>query len=107
MSVLLEYAMFPTDKGQSVSKYVSKIIQMIRETGFPYNLTAMGTIVETENIKQATEIINKSYEILEPETQRVYASIKMDIRKNKKNTINSKIESIKQKIGNIEANINK
>jgi len=31
-SVLLEFAMFPTDKGESKSEYVSKIIKMIDES---------------------------------------------------------------------------
>ena len=50
MSVLIEFAMFPTDKGESVSQYVSQVIKMIRESGFPYQLTAMGTIFETQEM---------------------------------------------------------
>ncbi len=102
MSVLLEYAMFPTDKGESVSEYVSKIIEMIRNSGFQYKLTAMGTIVETSSVEEATEIINKSYSILETYSNRVYASIKLDIQKNKKNRLLSKIKSIENKIGEVE-----
>ena len=30
MSILIEFSMFPTDKGSSVSHFVSKIIEMIR-----------------------------------------------------------------------------
>ena len=101
MSVLLEYAMFPTDKGESVSDYVSKIIEMIKNLGFDYKLTAMGTIVETETIEQATEIINKSYYALEPYSNRVYASVKMDIRKNHSNSLKAKIKSIENKIGEV------
>ncbi len=101
MSVLLEYAMFPTDKGDSVSKYVSQIINMVRNSGFPYKLTAMGTIIETTTIEEATNIINKSYSILEPHSKRVYSSIKLDIQKNKENRLVSKIQSIENKIGEV------
>ncbi|MBN2662707.1 MAG: MTH1187 family thiamine-binding protein [Bacteroidales bacterium] len=101
MSVLLEYAMFPTDKGESVSQYVSQIVQLIKNSGFEYKLTAMGTIVETNTIEEATAIINKSYSILEPYCNRVYASIKLDIQKNKNNRILSKIKSIEDKIGKV------
>ena len=34
MSVLTEFAMFPTDKGISVSQHVSKIIKMMETAGF-------------------------------------------------------------------------
>lgn len=101
MSVLLEYAMFPTDKGESVSEFVSKIIKMVSISGYPYKLTAMGTIIETNTIEEATNIINKSYSILEPYSNRVYATLTMDIQKNKNNRILSKIKSIEDKIGEV------
>lgn len=102
MSVLLEYAMFPTDKGESVSEFVSQIIQKVRKSGFPNKLTAMGTIIETETVEEATEIINQSYRILEPYSNRVYATFSMDIQKNKSNRLLSKIKSIEDLIGQIE-----
>ncbi len=102
MSVLLEFAMFPTDKGDSVSQYVSKVIQMIKESGVSYKLTAMGTIIETETIDEAMEIVNKSYKVLEPYSNRVYSSIKLDIRKEKSKRLEAKIKSIESKIGKID-----
>jgi len=101
MSVLLEYAMFPTDKGESVSEYVSKIIAMIKKSGFEYKLTAMGTIIETASVKQALSIVDKSYTVLEPYTNRVYATFTMDVQKNKNNRLLSKIQSIENLIGEI------
>lgn len=102
MSVLLEFAMFPTDKGDSVSKYVSKVIDMIKNSGLNYKLTAMGTIVETETLPEALAIIQKSYDILSTESNRVYSSIKLDIQKNKESRIKSKVKSIEDKIGEVE-----
>ena len=102
MSVLLEFAMFPTDKGDSVSQYVSEIIKMIKNSGVRYKLTAMGTIVETETLDEALAVINQSYQILEPNSKRVYSSIKLDIRKEKSNRLEDKIKSIESKIGNVD-----
>jgi len=102
MSVLMEYAMFPTDKGESVSEYVSKVVELVKDSGFPYKLTAMGTIIETVTVEQATEIINKSYSILALYSNRVYATFTMDIRINKNNRLLSKIQSIENLIGKIE-----
>lgn len=101
MSVLMEFAMFPTDKGESVSAYVSMVIDMIRKSGFNYKLTAMGTIIETENMHDALDILQKAYEILSHESQRIYSTVKFDIRKNKNNRLEGKITSIEQKIGNV------
>jgi uncharacterized protein (TIGR00106 family) len=100
-SVLLEFAMFPTSddcrEGSSVSKQVSKIIKMIDNSGFSYKLTPMGTIVETTSIKEALEIVERAYNELE-ECDRIYSILKFDIRKNYKNRLKQKVESIKKRV---------
>lgn len=101
MSVLLEFAMFPTDKGESVSPYVSKIIQMIRESGVTYQLTPMGTIIETETMPEALAIVQQAYDVLEPDCDRVYSSLKIDIRKGKTACMKQKIASIENRIGEV------
>jgi uncharacterized protein (TIGR00106 family) len=99
MSVLMNYAMFPTDKGSSVSEYVSKIVKMISESGYDYKLTAMGTIVETETLEQALDIVSKSYELLKNDSQRVYSTVSFDIQTNKPiGRIRTKVESVEDKI---------
>ncbi len=104
MSVLVEFAMFPTDKkGESASPYVSKVIKMIRESGVPYKLNAMGTTFETDTIEQANDIIARSYKTLEPHSERVYAIIKMDIRKGAVDRITGKIESVEKYIGDVNS----
>ena len=102
MSVLLEFAMFPTDKsGDSASEFVSKIIDMINKSGITYKLTAMGTIIETETLEEALTIVNRSYQVLEPFSKRVYSTITIDIRKEKSDRLNQKIKSIESKIGKV------
>jgi len=102
MSVLAEFAMFPTDKGESVSQYVSRIIKMIDESGFEYKLTPMGTIVEADTIEEITSLINKAYTLLEPDCKRVYSNIKLDIRAGKSNRLEGKVKSVENKIGKVK-----
>lgn len=99
MSFLVEFSMFPTDKGESVSPYVSRIIDMIDKSGVPYKLTPMGTVFETETMEQALDIINRAYKQLEPDCNRVYTAIKMDIRKGAHNRIEGKVKSVEEKLG--------
>ena len=102
MSVLLEFAMFPTSddcrEGSSVSSQVSRIIDAIDRLGVSYQLTPMGTIVETDTVKEALGIIELAYEQLS-ECERVYSSLKFDIRKNSTNRLKTKIESVQKHIG--------
>ncbi|MAC84266.1 MAG: hypothetical protein CL624_09035 [Arcobacter sp.] len=99
LSVLLEFAMFPTSddgrEGSSVSKEVSKVIDAIDKSGIPYQLTAMGTIIEASSMKEALSIVELAYEQLE-DCDRVYSSLKFDIRKNCENRLKTKIEKIEK-----------
>ncbi len=101
MSVLLEFAMFPTDKGESVSKYVSRVIEEIRQSGFDYRLTPMGTIVETDSFVEATAVMNRCYDALAEDCNRVYCSAKFDVRNAKSGRMSQKIESIENNIGKV------
>ena len=102
MSVLLEFAMFPTDQGESVSAYVSRVIEMIRETGIPYQLTPMGTILETETLEQALAVVQQAGAVLgQAGCNRIYSSLKLDIRKGKSNRLQGKVASIQERIGEV------
>ena len=96
MSVLLEFSMFPTSDecrdGASVSKQVSKVIDAIDKSGVSYQLTPMGTVVETDTMREALDIIELAYNQLDCE--RIYSALKFDIRKNTKNRLENKIKSV-------------
>jgi uncharacterized protein (TIGR00106 family) len=99
MSVMLEFAMFPTDKGGSVSEYVSRILKIIDRSGLSYQLTPMGTIVEADELSQVLDLVGEAYSQLEPDCNRVYSSLKLDIRKGAGGRLKKKIESVEQKVG--------
>jgi len=105
-SFLLEFAMFPTSadgrEGSSVSKEVSKVIDAIDKSGVPYQLTAMGTIIEAKSMKEALGIVELAYEQLE-DCDRVYSSLKFDIRKNCENRLISKVKAVEK---NLQRKIN-
>jgi uncharacterized protein (TIGR00106 family) len=102
MSVLLEFSMFPTDKGESVSTYVSQVIAMIRSSGVDYQLTPMGTIIETDDLATALGIVELAQQILDAEgCNRIYSSLKLDIRKGSRGRLKGKLESVREKIGEV------
>lgn len=105
-SFLLEFSMFPTSpdgrEGSSVSKQVSKIIDAVDKSGIPYQLTPMGTIIEASSMKEALGVIELAYEQLDS-CDRVYSSLKFDIRKNCENRLTTKIASV-EKVLNREVN---
>lgn len=102
MSVLMEFAMFPTDKGESVSEAVSRIIRMVRDSGVAYRLTPMGTIVETPTLEAALSIVQRSHDLLKEDAGRIYATVKLDIRKGREGRMTGKIRSVTDRIGDVE-----
>ena len=46
--VLLEFSMSPLGKGESVSEYVSRSLDIIDKSGVEYRLNPMGTVLEGE-----------------------------------------------------------
>lgn len=91
--VLVEFSMFPTDKGESVSSYVSQIIELIDKSGITYQLTPMGTVLEG-TWDEVFGVITSCFKVLEPQCYRVSTAIKVDYRKGDKSRMKSKIEKI-------------
>jgi len=46
MSVLANVAIFPLDKGASVSAYVARAVRIIKESSLPYQIGPMATVIE-------------------------------------------------------------
>jgi uncharacterized protein (TIGR00106 family) len=104
MSVLLEFSMFPLDQGDSLSSHVSQLIELIRESGAEYRLTAMGTIIETDQLDTALALVARCNQRLQQlGCQRIYAAIKLDIRQGSSGRLQGKVESIERKIGTVKA----
>lgn len=98
MSVLMSFAMFPTDKGASVSPYVARVVEGVRSLNHASQLTAMGTIVETSSLEEALQVVEKTYQLLEPDCDRVYVTVSLDIRKGGSGRISLKVKSVEDKL---------
>ena len=62
----------------------------------------MATIIETSTMKEALALVEKCYSKLEElGCNRVYSTLKFDIRKGHDNRLKTKIESIEKHIGEV------
>lgn len=95
--VLAEFSMFPTDKGESVSKYVSQVLDTIDKSGITYQLTPMGTILEG-TWDEVFAVITSCFNALESQSSRINTQIKVDYRKGDESRMKSKIKSIESKL---------
>jgi uncharacterized protein (TIGR00106 family) len=97
MSLLIDFSIFPVDKGTSVSAYVARVVRIIKESGLDYELGPMGTSIEGE-WDQVMAVVGKSFNELEKDCDRVYMTIKADYRKGVSGRIESKIRAVEGKL---------
>ena len=98
MSVLLEFSMSPFDKGESLSKYVSRSLDIIDRSGVPYVLGPMGTVLEGE-WDDVMQVVTRCFERMREDCNRISVSITVDYRKGRKNGLTGKIAKVQKTVG--------
>ena len=98
MSVLVGISVVPLGAGESASRYVAKAVKVIEESGLPYTLTPMETVIEGETWEEVMDVVSKVFHALESECNRLVITIKVDYRKGRSGGLIKKIESVKEKL---------
>lgn len=95
---LMEFSIYPLDKGASLSPYVARALTIVEKSGLEYRLTPMGTVVEGE-WDDLLMLLTKCLRELEKDSARISLQAKFDHKKGGSGAINSKIKSVQEKAG--------
>ena len=95
--VLLEFSMSPLGKGESVSRYVARSLDIIDRSGVPYRLNPMGTVLEGD-WDEVLAVVTRCFKTMKRDCGRISVSIKVDYRKGHRGRLNTKIESVEQRL---------
>ena len=96
--VLLEFAMNPPDRGQGVSAYVARILDVIDRSGVTYRLTPMGTILEG-SFDAVMKVVADCLRALEPDCPRIGMNLKMDYRAGSESRLASTVDAVEKHLG--------
>ncbi|GAB6166466.1 MTH1187 family thiamine-binding protein [Thermostilla marina] len=96
--VLLEFSMYPLDKGESLSPYVARSLDIIDQSGLEYQCHAMGTTLEGE-FDQVMEVVRRCFERMSQDCNRIECIIKIDYRAGKSGRLQAKVASVEEKLG--------
>lgn len=96
--VLLEFSMTPLTKGESVSAYVARSLDIIDRSGLPYQLTPMGTIIEGE-WSAVMAVVTACFDAMRTDCDRVSTQIRIDYRAGPGGRLKAKVDSVEQKLG--------
>lgn len=98
IKMIAEFSVVPLDKGESVSEYVSEMLDIIDKSGVDYRFTPMATVVEGD-WDEVMDLISRCHHEMRKRSKRVVTDIKIDDREGAKNRISGKIESVEKKVG--------
>ena len=97
MSVIVDFSMYPLDKGESLSPYVARSINIIQESGLPYEFRSMGTSIEGE-WEEVMAVVRRCFEAMRQDCNRVVLSLKADYRRGPAGRLQRKSESEQAKL---------
>jgi len=96
--MLVQFSIFPTDKGESVSAYVAEAIRIVESSGLPYRFGPMSTSIEGD-WDEVFAVIKRCRDKLREQSNRVYIVISVDDRKGAANRLEGKIKAVEEKLG--------
>ena len=96
--VLLEFSMSPLDKGESLSPFVARSLDIIDSSGVPYQLTPMGTILEGE-WDEVFDVVRQCYQRMSQDCRRISVNIRVDARQDAAGRLRGKIASVERELG--------
>ncbi|HDL85325.1 MAG TPA: MTH1187 family thiamine-binding protein [Candidatus Acetothermia bacterium] len=95
--MIVDFTIYPTDAGESVSAYVAEVFRIIEASGLSCEHHAMGTNIEGD-WDEVMAVIKACRERMLERANRISISIRIDERKGVTNGIKTKVASARAKM---------
>jgi uncharacterized protein (TIGR00106 family) len=93
--IIAQFSIAPIGEGVSLSKYVKEIVNDLKYSNIKFKTNPMSTIVETTDLKSLFDLIEKlNNHLFKLGVLRVITDLKIDYRKDKDATMDSKLKSL-------------
>lgn len=96
--MLFEFSIIPLGTGPALSEQIAPVLKMVDESGLPYKVNPMGTVVEGE-WDEVMALIRRCERAVMEKSERVLTKIEIDDRKGVKNAIQGKVKSVEKRLG--------
>lgn len=96
--MLIELSVVPLGAGESVSEYVSGVLDIIDSSGLSYRVNPMATVIEGE-WDDVMKLVKDCHERVRGQGFRTITTIKIDDRPGKGGRLDRKIESLEDHLG--------
>ena len=93
--IIAQLSIAPVGESTSLSKYVKLAIETLKNENIKFETNAMATVIETDDLNKLFNAVQKAHNaVLTCGVSRVITELKIDERRDKNATIESKIKSI-------------
>lgn len=93
--IIAQLSIAPVGKSISLSKYVKLVIETLKKENIKFETNAMATVIETDDLNKLFNVVQKAHNaVLEYGVERVITELKIDDRRDKNVTMESKLKSI-------------
>lgn len=94
--IITQLSIIPIGKGTSVSSYVKIVLETLKKEHVKFQTNAMGTVIETRDLATLFTIVQKAHTaVVTAGAERVITEIKIDDRRDKDASIESKLNALK------------
>ena len=100
--MIVDFTIFPTDAGESVSAYVAEVFEIIEASGLKYEHHAMGTNIEGD-WDEVMAVIKACRDRMLERSNRISIGIRIDERKGVTDGIKTKVASARAKMNDVSA----
>lgn len=98
--MIIEFSVVPVGRGEGLSELVARVIDVVDKSGLPYQLTAMGTIVEG-SWDEVFGLVRRCHETMRGQASRVLTHIAIDDRDRASGRIEGKVRDVEDVLGRV------
>lgn len=93
--ILAQLSVYPIGEGTSLSSFVKKGIQVIKDSGYTYSVGGLSTAIEVPDMDSLFALVKQVRQAhLDQGAKRIVVDLKIDDRGDKDATLKSKINSV-------------
>jgi uncharacterized protein (TIGR00106 family) len=96
--MIAEFSVVPVGRGESLAGPVARVLDIVDKSGLPYQLTAMGTLVEGD-WDEVLALVRRCHEAMRGEAGRVSTHIAIDDRPGASGRIVGKVRDVEESLG--------
>jgi len=97
--MIAQFSVYPIGEGTSLSRFVKKGIAVIAQSGYTYEVGGMATTVEVPDLDALFALVKQVHAAhVEEGGRRIVIDLKVDDRRDKKASIQSKREAVTDNI---------